>query len=230
MVLYAIMTTEIKKGTKKMNVIVLDTETTNSLDDPFTYDIGWAVIDLETEKVLKTESYAVAEVFLDKELMASAYFAEKIPSYWEEIKSKDRKLARLFTIRKSLIADCKAFHVTEIYAHNARFDYLSCNTTQRFLTSSKWRYFFPYGTIICDTLKMARETFKDDKEYREFCLENGYVTQYGQNRYTAEVLYRFLTGNNNFEEVHKGIDDVMIEKDILLACRKRNITNGALFS
>lgn len=213
-----------------MNVIVLDTETTNSLDDPFTYDIGWAVIDLETEKVLKTESYAVAEVFLDKELMASAYFIDKVPSYWEEIKSKDRKLARLFTIRKSLIADCKAFHVTEIYAHNARFDYLSCNTTQRFLTSSKWRYFFPYGTIICDTLKMAKEAFKDDKEYREFCLENGYVTQYGQNRYTAEVLYRFLTGNNNFEEVHKGIDDVLIEKEILLACRRRNVINGALFS
>ena len=224
------MTTEIKKGTKKMNVIVLDTETTNSLDDPFTYDIGWAVIDLETEKVLKTESYAVAEVFLDKELMASAYFIDKVPSYWEEIKSKDRKLARLFTIRKSLIADCKAFHVTEIYAHNARFDYLSCNTTQRFLTSSKWRYFFPYGTIICDTLKMAKEAFKDDESYREFCVENGYLTQYGQNRYTAEVIYRFLTGNTNFEEVHKGIDDVMIEKDILLACRKRNITNGALFS
>ena len=213
-----------------MNVIVLDTETTNSLDDPFTYDIGWAVIDLETEKVLKTESYAVAEVFLDKELMASAYFIDKVPSYWEEIKSKDRKLARLFTIRKSLIADCKAFHVTEIYAHNARFDYLSCNTTQRFLTSSKWRYFFPYGTIICDTLKMAKEAFKDDESYREFCVENGYLTQYGQNRYTAEVIYRFLTGNTNFEEVHKGIDDVMIEKDILLACRKRNITNGALFS
>ena len=173
------MTTEIKKGTKKMNVIVLDTETTNSLDDPFTYDIGWAVIDLETEKVLKTESYAVAEVFLDKELMASAYFIDKVPSYWEEIKSKDRKLARLFTIRKSLI---------------------------------------------------AKETFKDDKEYREFCLENGYVTQYGQNRYTAEVLYRFLTGNNNFEEVHKGIDDVLIEKEILLACRRRNVTDGALFS
>ena len=224
------MTTEIKKGIKKMNVIVLDTETTNSLDDPFTYDIGWAVIDLETEKVLKTESYAVAEVFLDKELMASAYFIDKVPSYWEEIKSKDRKLARLFTIRKSLIADCKAFHVTEIYAHNARFDYLSCNTTQRFLTSSKWRYFFPYGTIICDTLKMAKEAFKDDESYREFCVENGYLTQYGQNRYTAEVIYRFLTGNTNFEEVHKGIDDVMIEKDILLACRKRNITNGALFS
>lgn len=210
-------------------VIVLDTETTNSLDDPFTYDIGWAVVDVDTKETVKTESYAVADIFLDKELMASAYFIEKVPSYWEEIKSKDRKLARLFTIRKSLIADCKAYGIEEIYAHNARFDYLSCNTTQRFLTSSKWRYFFPYGVKICDTLKMARETFKKDKAYNDFCVENNYLTQNGKNRYTAEILYRFLTGNKDFEEVHKGIDDVLIEKEILFACRDRGVTEGALF-
>ena len=171
-------------------VIVLDTETTNSLDDPFTYDIGWAVVDVDTKKTIKTESYAVAEIFLDKELMASAYFVDKVPSYWEEIKSKDRKLARLFTIRQSLIADCKA-----------------------------------YG----DTLKMARATFKDDNAYNDFCVENGFLTQNGKNRYTAEILYRFLTGDKDFEEVHKGIDDVLIEKEILFACRDRGITEGALF-
>ena len=64
-----------------MNVIVLDTETTNSLEEPIAYDIGWAVINLETEEVLKTESYAIAEIFLDKELMSCAFFADRIPSY-----------------------------------------------------------------------------------------------------------------------------------------------------
>jgi len=212
-----------------MNVIVLDTETTNTLDDPFCYDIGWAVVNLDTHETIKTESYAVAEIFLDKELMSYAYFAEKIPSYWDEIKNGDRKLARLFTIRKSLIADCKAYHVAEIYAHNARFDYLSCALTQRMLTSSKYRYFFPYGTIICDTLKMSRQAFGKDKDYRKFCVDNGYTTKNGQNRYTAEILYRFLTGKNDFEEVHKGLDDVLIEKEILFACRDKGIEKGALF-
>lgn len=210
------------------NVIVLDTETTNSLDDPICYDIGWAVINLEDGAVVKTESYAVAEIFLDKELMQTAYFAEKIPSYWEEIKNGSRKLARLFTIHQSLLNDCKAYSVTKIYAHNARFDYLSCNLTQRWLTSSKYRYFFPYGVQICDTLKMARKAFADEA-YKNFCVENGFVTKNGQNRYTAEVLYRFITGNLDFEEVHKGIDDVLIEAQILLECRKRGVTNGALW-
>ena len=62
-----------------MNVIVIDTETTNSIEEPLTYDIGWCVLNLDTKEVLKEESYAVAEIFLDKELMEVAYFAEKIP-------------------------------------------------------------------------------------------------------------------------------------------------------
>ncbi len=210
-------------------IIVLDTETANSLDDPITYDIGWAVVDVDTHEVVKTRSYAVAEIFLDKELMSSAYFADKIPSYWEEIEGGTRTLARLFTIKKALKRDCKEFEVTEIYAHNARFDYLSCSLTQRWLTSSKYRYFFPYGTKICDTLKMAREAFGQDKAYNDFCKANGYLTQKGQLRFTAEILYRFLTGNNSFEEVHKGLDDVMIEKEIFFACKDRGVTSGVLW-
>ena len=76
--------------------IVLDTETTNSLDDPITYDIGWAVID-ENGEVYETASYVVADVFLDRELMESAYFADKIPQYWEDIENGERILARFKT-------------------------------------------------------------------------------------------------------------------------------------
>lgn len=212
-----------------MNVIVLDTETTNTIEEPICYDIGYAVIDLDTEEVLKTESYAVADIFLDKELMAVAFFADKIPQYWDEIKNGTRKLARLSTIRKGLYEDCKAYGVTEIYAHNARFDYLSCTLSQRYLTASKYRYFFPYGTKICDTLKMAREAFGKDEKYIAFCDENEYKTKNGQNRFTAEIIYRFLTGNTDFEEVHKGLDDVLIEAKILLECRRRGVENGALW-
>ena len=212
-----------------MKVIVLDTETTNTIDDPFCYDIGWAVVDPDTGEIEKTESYVVAEIFLDSSLMHEAYFAEKIPQYWDEIKSGDRKLARLNTIRKSLKADCDAYGISEIYAHNARFDYRSCSLTQRWLTSSKYRYFFPYGVEICDTLKMAREALGADETYRAFCEENEYKTSRGQLRFTAEIIYRFLTGQNDFCEAHTGLEDVLIEKEILVACRNRGVKNGALW-
>lgn len=210
-------------------VIVFDTETTNSIEEPLIYDIGWAVIDTETQEVIKTESYAVADIFLDKELMSSAYYVEKVPQYWEEIKSGNRKLARLSTIRRTFFADIKAYGIKELYAHNARFDYLSCTLTQRFITCSKYRHFFPYGIKICDTLKMSREALKNSAEYKEFCIANGYKTKNGQCRYTAEVLYRFLTDNTDFEEVHKGIDDVLIEKEILFMCHQYGIIEGMRF-
>ena len=208
--------------------IVLDTETTNSLEEPFAYDIGWAVVD-ENGEIVKTESYAVAEIFLDTEMMNNAYFAEKIPQYWDEIKNGDRKLARLRTIYFSLRNDCKAYGISEIYAHNARFDDLSLKLTQRFCTGSKYRFFIPYGVQICDTLKMSRQAFGKDKNYIAFCEENGYKTARGQKKMTAEILYRFLSGDNSFEEIHKGIDDVLIEKEILIECLRRGVTEGALY-
>ena len=70
-----------------MKYIMLDTETANSIDDPLCYDIGFAVID-EDGVVYEEHSYVVAEIFMDKELMSSAYFANKIPQYMEQLENK----------------------------------------------------------------------------------------------------------------------------------------------
>jgi hypothetical protein len=113
---------------------------------------------------------------------------------------------------------CAQYEIKKIFAHNARFDNRSLNLTQRYLTSSKFRYFFPYKTEICDTLKMSRNTLKNVVEYDQFCWDNNYLTKRGCKRYTAEIIYRFITGNNDFEESHTGLEDVMIEKEILKYC------------
>lgn len=207
--------------------IVLDTETTNSIDDPIAYDIGFAVVNDEG-RVFEAYSFVVAEVFLDKELMESAYFKEKIPMYWEDIKAGRRTLAKLFTISRTLARIMKKYDTNIICAHNARFDYRSTNTTQRFLTSSKYRYFFPYGVEIWDTLKMSRKAF-DDSQYDEFCYNNNYITKNGRKRYTAEILYRFITNNIDFEESHTGLEDVLIEKEILAECLKRGVKDGKMW-
>ena len=201
--------------------IVLDTETANSIDDPMCYDVGFAVID-ETGKVYESHSYVIADIFLDeKKMMKEAYFADKIPQYWEDIKNGKRQLRRFKTVKKILKDVCDQYYVKIIVAHNARFDNRSLNLTQRWLTSSKYRYFFPYGVKIWDTLKMAREVFGKDDDFGKFCYENGYLTKRGQRRYTAEILYRYLTNNNDFVESHTGLEDVMIEKEILVECLKR---------
>jgi hypothetical protein len=200
---------------------MFDTETTNDLECPICYDFGFSVID-DNGKVYERGSYVVADVFLDEELMASAYFADKIPAYWDDIKSGKRLLRRWQTI-KSIVRDAMAQHeIIRVVAHNTRFDYLSTATTQRYLTCSKWRYFFPYGTQFLDTLKMARATFSKDEQYIAFCNEHQFLNKHNKPQLTAEVLYRYLTNNIDFVESHTGLEDVEIEMQIFLECKKRN--------
>lgn len=209
--------------------IVVDTETTNSLDDPLCYDVGFAVVDV-LGNVYESFSFVVADIFLDEELMKSAFFADKIPQYWQDIKSGKRELKTFHNIKKAF-ADCvKRYNVKIVLAHNARFDNRSLNLTQRYLTSSKYRYFFPFGVEIWDTLKMSREVLKNDENYSTFCWNNDYLTKRLCKRYTAEIIYRFLTNNNDFEERHTGLEDVMIEKEIFVFCvTVKPEINGALW-
>lgn len=201
--------------------LMLDTETANTLDDPFYYDLGYAVVDVKGN-IYETASFVNADIFLDTEMMATAYFVDKVPQYWQEIKEGKRTLARHSTIRKAVRDVIKRYGITYVVAHNARFDYKSTNYTQRLLTSSKYRYFFPYGTKILDTLKMAREVLKDSDNYRKFCKDNGFVCKNGTPRYTAEVIYRWLTGDTEFIESHTGLEDVLIEAKIFAFCRSVN--------
>ena len=210
--------------------IVIDTETC-PIDKDLTdvlptnmwvYDCGWAVVD-KRGNVYRTRSFINADIFLDeKDLMKSAYYAEKIPRYWEDIKTGRRTLTSFYNIRKTLMEDIAEFNVTEIFAHNMRFDYGTLNTTQRWLTKSKYRYFFSKDLVICDTLKMARDVIAKMPTYRHFCEKNGYMTKNHQVKLTAEVIFRFITKNNNFVESHTGLEDVLIEKEILAYCYKQH--------
>ena len=212
-----------------MKYIILDTETTNDIDCPLVYDFGFSVID-ENGKAYASYSFVNADIFCDDEMMANAYFAEKIPQYWEDIKNGNRVLKSFRSIERIFRRVCREWNVDTFVAHNARFDYLALQTTKRYITTSKERFFFPYGSKFVDTLKLSREVFGKNETYRNFCVTNNYVTNYGQNRYTAEVIYRFLTNCNDFVEEHTGLADCMIEKEIFRHCLKTvSAENGYLW-
>lgn len=212
-----------------MNYLMMDTETTNMIDCPLCYDVGFSVINDEG-KTLEKHSYVVADIFLDKDLMSVAYFKDKIPTYWEDIKAGKRMLRKWSTVR-AIVRDVMAqYNIDTVIAHNMRFDYCSTATTQRYLTCSKWRYFFPYGTKFICTLKMARTVFKNDENYIAFCESNNYLNTYKKPRFTAEIIYRYLTNNLDFVESHTGLEDVEIETIIFFACKEREPSvNGLLW-
>lgn len=198
-------------------ILLVDTETTNSLDDPICYDVGYSVFDL-AGNVYEEASFVNADIFLDKEFMATAYYADKIPQYWQDIWAKRRELLSWREIKWRVWDACLRHGCKIVSAHNARFDYRSLHLTQRYITTSKYRFFLPWGCEWWDTLKMCREVFKSDENYKPWCFEHGFVTKNNQPQMTAEVVYRYITNNLNFAEQHTGLEDVRIERDIFLYC------------
>ena len=133
-----------------------------------------------------------------------------------------RKLATTKTIRLKMLDTMKEYRIKTICAHNARFDYNSLNATQRWVTKSKYRYFFPADVEIWDTMKMARDVIHKMPTYKYFCEEHNLFTKNGRLSATAENLYRFIIKNPTFTESHTGLEDVEIESQILAYCFRQH--------
>ena len=207
---------------RKNYYLVYDTEATNGLDDPIVYDIGGAIVD-KKGNVYEAFSFVISDVFFGlKDLMQTAYYAEKIPNYYDDIEMGIRDIVNFYTAKEHIKNLCDKYNVKAIIAHNGYFDYKATATTQRYLTKSKYRYFLPYGIPLWDTLKMAQDTICKQKSYIKWATDNGYVTKYGKVRATAEILYRYISGDYNFEESHTGLEDVMIEKEIFTHCMRQH--------
>lgn len=208
---------------------MIDTETANTrkkdgkLDasSAQVYDVGFAIVDKQG-KIYEEYSMVNKDVWERKEMMTSAYYANKIPQYEEQLADGSRKMSNTYEIGKIMRDLCKKYNVRAIIAHNARFDVAALNSTQRYMTGSKYRFFLPYGVPVWDTMKMANQTICKQKTYRAWCVKNGYMTKNNQPRKTAEILYRYITNQDDFVEAHTGLEDVKIESVIFTHCMKQH--------
>ena len=188
------------------------------------YDFGLQIVDNEGY-VYKEMSFVNEDVFFGlPQAMQEAYFADKIPQYLEDMRMGKRKIVNTWQLYKIVRELVKEYDIKAFIAHNARFDVRVLNSTLRYQTKSKRRFFFPYGIPIWDTMTMANDTICKQSNYHHFCIENGYMTNHKtpQVRKTAEILWRFLTGDNAFEESHTGLEDVQIEAQIFAECVRRH--------
>lgn len=216
---------------EKKNYITLDTETANSSFDgkvdpnsALVYDIGWSVHGNYGEPIIE-RSFIVRDVFLlMADVMQSAYYSEKIPTYLQDIASGKRIVEDFFTIRKIFKADCELYNVQAIIAYNARFDYIALNATTRYLSKSRCRYWC-YGVEWWDSMKMVNDTIAKQKKYKKFCQDNGYMTAHKKPRpqVKAEVVYKYMTNNHDFVEKHTALEDVQIEVEIYRFCRSKKM-------
>jgi len=208
--------------------MVLDCETCNltptEKPEPgnnLTYDIGTTIIEPATGNIIEQKSFVVEEIFFgEAQRMQSAYYANKLPQYFEEIANGTREVKSFFEVLNYIATACKQHNIKAIIAHNARFDVDALNTTLRYLTGLDYIRALPDSVEIWDSMKMWNAV--KPKAYTKFCDANGYKTKHKtpRDRLTAEIIYRYLSGNNDFVERHTAKEDTDIESAIVFACYK----------
>ena len=192
-------------------ILVLDTETIN-LEKQFVYDLGYTVADGDGNVIAK-KSYVISQVFNNKELFATGYYSNKLPLYHARLESGYSKKVGWGNAMRYLANDIKKYGITEIYAYNSKFD------AKAFAFMCAWYGCVnPLGATEVKDIMDFIKPITDTKEYKEFCRSNGFMTKhkYPRPQQKAETLYRYLTDNVDYEEEHTGLEDSLIELEILL--------------
>lgn len=201
--------------------IVLDTETCNTIEQPIPYDIGWVVCD-KYGHIYAERSYVILETFFGmKDVMKSAYYADKIPKYFEDLKAGNREVKGMWEIRKQLKEDMRFFKTNRVGAYNMAFDKRALNNLIRYTSKSFVRWFFPYGTEFFDIWNCACDLIMANRNYIKFAIQNGLVSEKDNILTSAESVYRYITNDSNFIESHTGLEDCKIETAILAECYRQ---------
>lgn len=208
---------------KKYYYLTLDTETAGDLDNPIVYDLGGCVHD-RNGNILERFSFVITEVFSNKGLMNTAYYCEKIPTYLMGL-NKEWTPTTWYNARQYIFNLLEKYDIQYVCAYNARFDYKALNNTMDYLTQGRYKWFFRYNQVIwLDTMQAVNQTIADQKKYIKYCVNNGYMTNHKTPRpqVKAEIVYRYLTQQNDFIESHTALSDSEIETYILMKCFKKH--------
>lgn len=203
-------------GKENVCGMVFDTETTNCDSKPFCYNVGWVIINNDGEIVAKRD-YVVEQIWHNIPLFSTAYYAEKRPLYVKAMRSRATKMDKWGYIMGAMCRDIKRYNVQYAYAHNSPFDDRVFDfNTDYFHTKN------PLDTItLCDIRGFAMSVLENDEDFKAWCEENNALTESGNYSTTAENLYRYIMGDNDFIEAHTALADSIIEAKILAWCAER---------
>lgn len=203
------------------NMCLLDVETANDTQDALTYDVSCRFLNTQG-KIFDERAFVIRDIFIGEPyLMKTAYYAEKCPEYKADMFAGKREMMNFMDMRREILNLMNKYDCHTVAAYNCAFDRNALNTTLRYITKSKYRWFFPYDTKFVCIWNMACNTICQTSEYKSFAELYRYYSNHGKNyRATAETVYAFLSQNPNFNEEHKGMEDVRIEHEIMKECLK----------
>ena len=178
-------------------IVVFDTETT-SLEKPFVYNIGYVIYDTEENRKLVEHDFVVEQIWHNRELFTTAYYADKREGYVADMRARKVRMEKLGYITQFMAREFKDLEVEAAFAYNSPFD------DKVFKYNCDWfKIINPFDNIpIYDIRGYVFRKIAYTNEYKEFCDKNEYFTDSGNYSTTAEVVYRFLTQNTDFIEDH----------------------------
>ena len=214
---------------KEKHYIVLDTETIN-VNNCLCYNLGYKILNDKGEAVVDRD-FVIEQVWHNRELFKSAYYADKRPIYVSAMRGKKAQLKKWGQAMRVLSKDIKDYNVQAIWAFNCNFDmkvidyncehFGTINPTDNipFLDIRAW---------ACKVILHDNDNPMQYCEYELFCdnhravkSKNGepkFYTASGNLSTTAESFYCFLTDNSEFDEAHTALKDCLIEAAILNYC------------
>lgn len=198
------------------NIMILDTETVGTFGQPMIHDFGYVIVDKDFN-ILKKDR------FLVKELHELGHWILKTSDFYAEY-AKDYNHARMTekildwaTISETVAKVIKEYRVTTISAYNLQFDYKAIKYTDDMFNKKKHlSKVLDHKTknLLC-IFNLACETILDSDEYRNFCDENGYISEKGNYKTGAEFAYRYITQDTEYIEKHTALADAEDETTIL---------------
>ena len=193
--------------------MVFDTETTG-LDKPFCYDVGYTILNMENFSIVKECHYIVEQTWHNLPLFESAYYKEKRPLYVGLMRAKKAIMDKWGYIMRAMYRDIKQYNITDAYAYNSDFD------DKVFTFNCDWfKCNNPLEAVaIHDIWGYASEYITNKPEYTAFCEQHQRLTDTGNYKGSAEVVYQYITNNPDFVEAHMGLYDGQIEGTILAHC------------
>lgn len=218
----------LKKDNRVTYYMVIDTETatydesiqvirgTNML----VYDLGYAIVD-KRGRIYETGSYIVKEIFYDEiERMRSCYFADKRSDYIQDIEYGLHTVINWKDLIFLIQERAKFWGVRAICAYNARFDVGAICRTNKYLSGKYWTPPILKNYPVWDIMKMTQDTLYKRPTYQQFCFTHGNITKHKTPRaqVKAETVKRYMENNPTYVECHTGLEDVLIEAEILAKC------------
>lgn len=202
----------------KKYYLICDIETGGGLGCPVPYDIGYAVCD-RLGNIYESESFMLAEAFISKRInLKTAYYCDKIPQYWIDFANDSRQLVTIHTAQKRMHSAIAKYGIKDFVAYNASFDRKGLDNGMAWYTRGRETEFFkvPLNTICI--WNMACQLLFTQKKYQRLATDNNWISEKGNFKTSAEMAYRYLTGEHEFTESHTGLEDVIIESQIFAKC------------